>query len=435
MPSAPRHRRFAMTYNNYTPAGVVILQTQAQQLFDKYFIAGKEVGEDGTPHLQMYGECTNKYDVVGIKSRLTALCRDFTRIHIEVAGGNGPQNFQYCSKDGDFFELGTRPSGRGKRTDLDDACAAIKSGATIQEVALEYSGTYVKYTNGLNRLLAICAPKRNFMTIGYWLHGATGTGKSRWVHQNFPQAYWKPCLGQWFDGYSMEDTVVIDDYRVDAKDHTSLRWLLRLVDRYPLQVPIKGAFVPFVAKRVIITSPHSLEDSFKNYSEVFSEDVQQLIRRFPHRLLFDHSVTISNYLQIEGINPEIPVENVPVPRRRNHSIESVTSDDNSTSTVPSIVRPQEINVDRPRRVSSSTGFDRNVRARRESSESSSEETPDLSHFGDEFIFDSSDVEEDDPFRRSYVQLGVSNTGIAPTPAQVRAWLDDVPYTGENQFDC
>ena len=302
MPSAPRQRRFAMTYNNYTPAGYVILQTQAQQIFDKYFVAGKEVGADGTPHLQMYGECTNKYDIVGIKSRLTTLYRDFIRIHIEVAGGNGPQNFQYCSKDGDFFELGTRPQGRGKRTDLDDACDAVKAGNNMREVATEHSSCFVKYSNGLIRLMSIISPKRDFMTIGYWLHGPTGSGKSRWVHQNFPTAYWKPSLDQWFDGYAMEDTVVIDDFRVDVRDHTSLRSLLRLVDRYPLQVPIKGAFVQFVAKRVIITSPDTMEKTFETFTNQYQEDIQQLIRRFPHQLRFDHNVTIPNFLQVEGIN-------------------------------------------------------------------------------------------------------------------------------------
>lgn len=201
------------------------------------------------------------------------------------------------------------------------------------------------------------------MTIGYWLSGATGTGKSRWVHQNFPDAYWKPCLGPWFDGYVNQETVVIDDYRVDAKDHTSLRWLLRLVDRYPLQVPIKGAFVNFAAKRVIITSPHSLEDSFRTFSECYQEDLHQLLRRFPHRLVFDHSVTISNYLQYEGHNLENvepsgsrstnttvgTVINRPVPRR-NYSGGSNSTTTTTTSTTE--IDQEEKDSDSDRRVRS-----------------------------------------------------------------------------------
>lgn len=132
------------------------------------------------------------------------------------------------------------------------------------------------------------------MTIGYWLYGKTGAGKSRWAAQNFPEAYWKPSLDKWFDGYMMEQTVIIDDYR--PTQDLSFEYLLRLVDRYPLMVQTKGAFVPFVPKRIIITSPRDISETFLHLNH--QEDMEQLTRRFPHRLCFDHG-TIPHYLQYE----------------------------------------------------------------------------------------------------------------------------------------
>lgn len=63
----------------------------------KYWIVGKEIGAQGTPHLQGYCYFDNakKWDQI-------VKWFDNPRVHLEVAKGNKSQNFKYCSKDGDF---------------------------------------------------------------------------------------------------------------------------------------------------------------------------------------------------------------------------------------------------------------------------------------------------------------------------------------------
>ncbi len=57
--------------------------------------------------------------------------------------------------------------------------------------------------------------------------------------------------GVWFDGYEGQKDVIIDDM---VPDCMAVGLFLRLFDRYPMSVPIKGAFVNWNPRRVFITS-------------------------------------------------------------------------------------------------------------------------------------------------------------------------------------
>jgi len=290
---AQRAKCYCMTLNNYTQVVCDKLQRLASSIFT-YLIVGREVGEQGTPHLQMYGETISRTTCLALKQKLIEIDPDLFRAHIEVAKGNAQQNIVYCSKDADFFEVGPRPTAQRRGNQMKEAANLIVEGGSMKEVIQQFPHIFVQYGSGLIRLSCHVHSKRNHMTIGYWLFGKTGAGKSRWAHQNFPDAYWKPSLDKWFDGYMMEETVIIDDYR--PTQELSFEYLLRLVDRYPLMVQTKGAFVPFVPKRLIITSPRDCLETFSHITH--QEDLEQLTRRFPHRLNFDHG-NIDHYLQYE----------------------------------------------------------------------------------------------------------------------------------------
>lgn len=92
---AVRHRRWCCTLNNYTDDE---LNTITQYLSGGKFkyIIGKEIGEEGTPHLQGYFEAKNPVSLSTLKN----LC---TRWHLEVAKGSLDDNYKYCSKDNDFI--------------------------------------------------------------------------------------------------------------------------------------------------------------------------------------------------------------------------------------------------------------------------------------------------------------------------------------------
>lgn len=61
-------------------------------------------------------------------------------IHAEKAKGNDKQNFEYCSKDNDYQEFGTRKETTGKnskRTDIWAAVEAANSGMSFQDLMVD----------------------------------------------------------------------------------------------------------------------------------------------------------------------------------------------------------------------------------------------------------------------------------------------------------
>ncbi len=116
-----RSRKWCFTLNNYVDGVIQRLKTYADTI--EYMIYGKEVGEQGTPHLQGFIYKKNPTTFKALKNKI-----GIERIHLESANGSPLQNYKYCSKDGDFIEFGELPES-GKRKDLNDikeACKLIK---------------------------------------------------------------------------------------------------------------------------------------------------------------------------------------------------------------------------------------------------------------------------------------------------------------------
>lgn len=92
-------RTYCFTINNYTPA----IEQLVQNYPHEYLIYGREVGASGTPHLQGYIRFANARSLRSVISD-TALWG----AHWEIAKGNPQQNIDYCSKEGNVYEHGTR---------------------------------------------------------------------------------------------------------------------------------------------------------------------------------------------------------------------------------------------------------------------------------------------------------------------------------------
>ena len=102
--------------------------------------------------------------------------------------------------------------------------------------------------------------------------GPTGCGKTSSVVEEFPDVWFKPD-GAWFDGYSGQPYVVFDDFHGERDCGISFPFLLRLLDRYRMVVPVKGAFANWVPRVIIITSNYSPEQWYP------CEDPAPLLRR------------------------------------------------------------------------------------------------------------------------------------------------------------
>lgn len=275
-----RARRFTMTLNNYTEDEVKWLKSDAFDKFCKYRCFGVEVGENGTPHLQVYME-TNYLTISGLQKAITKAQGFPSRYACFISKGNGAQNVTYCSKDGDFWETGEPPKGQGKRSDLAKVADAIKSGKSLKEIATEHTTSFIKYPAGIKAALSLIKhDKRTTPTLGYWCHGPTGSGKSRWANaiSGIDNTYSKMPKNKWWEFYNQEETVIIDDYRPNAE--LCFTTLLRLTDRYPMPIENKNGSGQFNSKRVIITSPVDIDQAFSHLDWMKDGSLDQLKRRF-----------------------------------------------------------------------------------------------------------------------------------------------------------
>lgn len=131
-----RGYNWCFTLNNYGQADIDRLLALGDKV--KYLVAGKEVGESGTPHLQGYFSSKARLRFRQAKALIGG------NPHIEVSR-TPAASITYCKKDGDFFEVGEH-GGSGKRTDIDKFKDDVRAGMySIKEIREKHSIVYAKY--------------------------------------------------------------------------------------------------------------------------------------------------------------------------------------------------------------------------------------------------------------------------------------------------
>lgn len=271
MPAASlKSKYWCITLNNYTDEEQERLRGLVPDQAT-YVIFGREVGESGTPHLQIYCEFRNRKALRTVKNLVGV------RAHVESRRGTSLEASDYCTKDEDYEVFGVLSAPQpGRRTDLEAIRAKIADGASDLEVAEADFGKWVIYRNSFSAYRELLRPPimRRGLRV-YVLWGESGTGKSRYAVRRGGTDYWMspdPTL-QWFDGYRGEQTVIIDDYDGGANS----RFLLRLLDVYGLRVPIKGGFVAWNPTTIFITSNKCPSD--------WHVDITAPLRRRIHHVL------------------------------------------------------------------------------------------------------------------------------------------------------
>nr|UOF81135.1 rep protein [Cressdnaviricota sp.] len=140
-------RCWCFTFNNYTAEDVTRFSGLITA-FDglvQYVIFGREVGENGTPHLQGFIRLNARKSM----RQMIQMCG---QAHFTIAR-NVPASIQYCKKDGDFEEFGDATAGTspGKRNDLEvfkDAVKASKENGeqiTLDDIREHHSDVYARY--------------------------------------------------------------------------------------------------------------------------------------------------------------------------------------------------------------------------------------------------------------------------------------------------
>jgi hypothetical protein len=253
-------KHWCWTLNNWTNDEEAIIQARAQDSDEiEYLIYGKEGQEQGrTPHLQGFVCLKQRRSLAFVKN---LLC---TRLHAEPRRGTVQQAAEYCEKEGDVWSFGRRPAGQGERSDLKRVHGAIKEGKTLAQIAELHPQEFIRYHSGITKLRSFYQAKRTWQTEVYVYWGATGTGKTRKAFEEAGEdSFIYPGRG-WFDGYDGQDKVVFDEYHGGEFPITQL---LRLLDRYPMSVQIKGGFVNWKPRKLWITSNISPDDWYPQAKE------------------------------------------------------------------------------------------------------------------------------------------------------------------------
>jgi len=237
-----------------------------------------ERGDSGTLHLQGYVELTKPRTLAWLRCWLPGA-------HFEARRGTREQARDYSRKEDSRvagpFELGSwEAGGTGKRNDLAEIKRKLDAGSTMSEVWDEHFESTLRYYRGFQEYKKTKTGHRTWKTevSVYW--GDTGTGKSRRCMEEAPGAYWK-TRDEWWDGYEAHEDIVLDDF------YGWLPWdlLLRLLDRYPLDVNAKGGGRRMVARRIFITSNKPPEEWYPNIP-----DKAPLLRRIDNTVHFQRGL-------------------------------------------------------------------------------------------------------------------------------------------------
>ncbi len=211
----------------------------------------------GTPHIQGYVELSRS-------ARGGAVCRLLGgRAYVYTRLGSQSDVIKYVTKtetrDPDFLapvKLGTLKAESGESSDAFTSFRlALESEAPILDVSRDHFPFIMKYRASAIWYRQLRTKKRTWIPHVSVYYGLPGSGKTYKANEVLPNAYWLPPPNVkrgpiWFTGYRGEEDIIIDDF------YGWIQWsqLLHLLDGYQMQVHVHHGFVPFLGRRIIITS-------------------------------------------------------------------------------------------------------------------------------------------------------------------------------------
>lgn len=233
-------------------------------------VVAKEIcPETGTPHLQFSVTFRRAYSFAAMK-----------KMHSRVSWHmqKCKQDNNYCRKrDSEVIIDRDERKAKGARSDIavvkqlvqetHSMAAVVDVATSVQSIRM--AEAWLKYHEAKRPISP--APEIHVR----W--GPPGTGKTRYVWDKYPlDEVFQPTSYKWWEGYDGHKVVLIDEFRANW---CTFGQLLRLLDRYPYTVEVKGGSRQIQATVWYITSSLHPRDWYDPGHFNASERVEQLLRR------------------------------------------------------------------------------------------------------------------------------------------------------------
>jgi len=257
-----RSRGWCFTLNNYSDEE----ETAAQALPCQYLIYGREnAPTTGTRHLQGYVYFANG-------KTMSAVSRLLPRASLRAARGDAQQNFEYCSKDGSFFEKGVRPLSQTEKGDKEkcrwrEALEAVRE-ERLDDIDAEILCKHLRSLEYAVQRTELCKRKAEVIDGDMphlWVYGKAGCGKTTYARFHTPH-YLKNPKTEWWCGYKGERYVILEDVGLSAAGMAD--YFRNWIDRYPFAANMKQGGGTIRPPVVIVTSQYRPEQIWAGNQEM-----------------------------------------------------------------------------------------------------------------------------------------------------------------------
>jgi hypothetical protein len=271
-------RNFFLTYPK-----CLLYKEEAQQhilaiVACDYVLIAQEQHKDGTPHLHVFITTTKK-----VSTKLST--------YFDIGGCHG--NYQTARDSDDVIAylnksdmsplshgeyIGNKQSVVQKRA-LQNKLLLSKPLHELVDDGVVHLSQYKYMQQAINLYTLDKTKVPDYMPKKcIWIYGSTGIGKSRYIRDTHPNQVYYKSQNKWWDGYTNEKIVLIDDFDMAGQ---CLGHLLKIwSDCYSFNAEVKGTTIKPIVEMFYITSQYLPRDIWcSGPPEKHDDQMRQAVER------------------------------------------------------------------------------------------------------------------------------------------------------------
>jgi hypothetical protein len=291
------------------------LETKLKEYCDTFAFQLESAPSTGYLHYQGYFELMVRNRFQWIQNNL----RKFE--YLAFAKGTPKQAWLYCTKEETRVAgpwIYGEPRAEENANKSEGFVKLCRTGADDDKLYDEYPSMMTTHRHTPEHIRSLHPPERTNPLEVYLFYGPPGTGKTDFAYEQASLLKTEPYevpLGKDFwltpSAYGKK-FVIIDEF----KSNLSLKDLLKLLDKRPIQVPVKGSFVWWCPEFIIITTNKNPWEWYTYVDRDFEREA--LFRRLHYTFVFEKNaegVPKPKEVTLESLKPELPQLQLEVNKR------------------------------------------------------------------------------------------------------------------------